>query len=137
MKQWRISYLVGMMFILRISYSLMFKSFSTRSLQARLWRKLVVVTIYVNQTYWRLLFIMGMIFYKVKVLDQLCILFFHENRVISMHLVYVMELYVVLFYWWNERMRSYFYICKTFLSTCTWWESWWIYKGVGVLMVER
>jgi hypothetical protein len=38
-----------------------------------------------------------MSFYKVKVLDQLCILFFHENRVISMHLVHIMEMYVVFF----------------------------------------
>jgi len=63
MKQWRISYLVGTMFILRSSYNV----------------------------------IIGMSFYKVEVLDQLCILFFHENRVISMHLVHIMEMYVVFF----------------------------------------
>ena len=55
---------------------------------------------------------MEMTFYKVKVLDQLCILFFHENRVISMHLVYVMKLYVLFFIDEMEECESIFIYVK-------------------------
>lgn len=55
---------------------------------------------------------MEMTFYKVKVLDQLCILFFHENRVISMHLVNVMELYVLFFIDEMEECESIFIYVK-------------------------